>query len=194
MSTHDAPATDEDRLEEVRESLVERDTMITEVWRRVEEIAGDVDALASDQTAMSLIIEHLVEDIDEEESAAVEVALRPWTRMPRTRQDWLDLVAWVDEMSAAHSLAEMPVCWPAHEQLVLELDAARAAWNVAVARHQKTVSDAMWSWYSYVWTPLRARLAAWDRCRNGHIADPVGALTGMEFLPPIADALVSSTT
>lgn len=190
MSTPDSPVDvdDIDYAAALDETLVERDNLIAKMWSGMERLSADVESLASNQTAMGSTIEQILAELSDD-NAGDEDPLHPWTRMPRTRHDWLELVAWVDEMSAAHNVAELPVCWPAHEQLVLELDAARSAWIEAARRHRKRHTSAMWNWYSYVWIPLRARLAAWDRCRSEHAADPSSAQTRMEFLPSSSDGL-----
>jgi hypothetical protein len=104
----------------------------------------------------------------------------PWTRDQRTETEWHELVAWVDEICAAHDVADLPVCWPAHEHLVNQWEAARSAWYTAAVVHP---GAAMWTWYQYTWHPLRRQMTEHTSCRNGHIDDPDAPATDQAFIP-----------
>lgn len=90
-----------------------------------------------------------------------------WTRTGRTRADSDALTWWADEMTTAHAITALPPCWPAHERLVLELDAIRSAWIEAQAARNQGPSSLLASWYHYTRWPF------WDRidhkpCRGHH--------------------------
>lgn len=157
------------------------DDKLDKMMHIVEVLATEVEDLGIGQSELSRRLAEIGQTPPTEPQFPEQ--LRPWTRGPRTTTDWDLLVAWVDEIAAAHAVAGLPPCWPAHERLVLELEAARSAWYEAAAIHATKPTSAMWSWYAYTWHPLRRTLDDWDSCRTGHQPDPATAATDRHYLP-----------
>lgn len=135
----------------------------------------------SQATTLDMVLQYLADQ-------PADPDLRPWSRDERrTKKDWVELADWMDMMAAAHSLSGLPACWPAHEHLVLEIDAARAAWQEAIKIHQKKPGGQMAHWYAYVWQRLVQLLDGWDTCRTSHRPDPMPGETERAYLPALHD-------
>lgn len=182
----------DDVIDDMDESLVERDVALQTMLEGLESLAKDVETLGSNQEKLGSTVDQILASLEEESTP--DTPYLPWTRGERSAADWTDLADWVDMMAAAHSLAELPACWLAHEGLVLEIEAARSAWLDAGKRHAKGPTSLLWHWYSYTWTPLRHRLGDWHQCRSSHQPDPVVPVTARGYLPqetPSPDQLPS---
>ncbi|MBO0827277.1 MAG: hypothetical protein J2P24_05795 [Streptosporangiales bacterium] len=129
------------------------------------ELVTRVDALAAQS-----------EDEDKDEDDEPDPAsLRSWTARA-TRQEWAELIGWVDWMQATysvagHSIDPVPPCWPAHLNVAEELAALHASWLAALTdeANAKGVSDAALYWHDRWLWPTRERLSTsfLERCRAG---------------------------
>lgn len=128
------------------------------------ELTTRVDALAGES------------DGDEDEPDEPDPAtLRSWTARA-TRQEWEELIRWVDWMQAkysvsGHSIDPVPPCWPAHQNVAEELAALHASWLAAMTdeANAKGISDAALYWHDRWLWPTRERLSSCflERCRAG---------------------------
>jgi hypothetical protein len=126
------------------------------------ELTTRVDALAG-------------ESDDDEEDGPDPSSLRSWTSRA-TREEWADLVRWVDWMQtmysvSGHSMDPVPPCWPAHQNVAEELAALHASWLAALTdeANAKGISDAALYWHDRWLWPTRERLSSsfLERCRAG---------------------------
>lgn len=95
---------------------------------------------------------------DQDENAAAPL---PWGARA-SADDWRDLAAWVDWLSATYdhqpSRAVLP-CWPAHGGVVHELAALRTAWTSAATTDAgDEPGDAMAAWHEGLLRPCLTRL------------------------------------
>ena len=164
---------------------IDADDVLPDLLDVVKNLADQVDEhqqlLASHQEAIEQLITAAAPGAGGEPTPATQ--LRTWTRGPRSREDWETLIAWVDEICAAHAVTIIPPCWLAHEDWVLELEALRAAWISAMATHERRPDSELISWYTYYWRPFLHHVESIDRCRNGHQPDPTATVTNKELLP-----------
>lgn len=102
-------------------------------------------------------------------------SLRSWTARA-TREEWAELVRWVDWMQekysvSGHSIDPVPPCWPAHQNVAEELAALHASWLAALTDevNAKGISDASLYWHDRWLWPTRERLSGsfLERCRTG---------------------------
>jgi hypothetical protein len=126
------------------------------------ELTTRVDALAGES-----------DDADDDEPDPA--SLRSWTARA-TREEWAELVRWVDWMQemysvSGHSIDPVPPCWPAHRNVAEELAALHASWIAALTdeANAKGVSDAALYWHDRWLWPTRERLSGsfLERCRAG---------------------------
>lgn len=89
-----------------------------------------------------------------------------------SREDWNNLVDWVDELNSDYSLLSdytIPPCWPAHPGVVEELAGLWRSWIHAVindARAKKHGSSELTAWHDrWLWPCLQ-------RIRSGHYRTP----------------------
>lgn len=128
------------------------------------ELTTRVDALAGDSG-----------DGDGEQDEPDPASLRSWTARA-TREEWAELVRWVDWMQemysvSGHPMDPVPPCWPAHRNVAEELAALHASWIAALTdeANAKGVSDASLYWHDRWLWPTRERLSGsfLERCRVG---------------------------
>lgn len=161
---------------------VDADQLMTELVGVVNDLAHQVQDQQERLDEHAVALEQLLINPGPVEGAADGAVARPWSRGPRTREDWDTLAGWVDEMCAVHAVTALPGCWPAHEGLVCELAALREAW--LAAQHHRSGSDVV-SWYTYYWHPFIGRLDLVNRCRQRHQVDPVATVTDRGLLPDL---------
>lgn len=162
------------------DAAAEQDEVLAQLVNAVEALSAQQEQLDASQSEMGATIVKIMEELQDDVD---DSPLSPWTRSERTSQDWADLVDWLDLMTSAHSVHELPPCWVAHEELVLEVEAARSAWIGAARRHARRRGSDLSSWYAYVWHPLRRRFGEWQQCRNGHVADRLAPSTDRTLVP-----------
>lgn len=175
----DDPAADEvdaDVADDGAVTLAELAELMTAVKTHADaryEAMGD--QLAELTTRVDTLAAESDDDEDEEQDEPDPGSLRSWTARA-TRQDWEELVRWVDWMQekysvAGHSIDPVPPCWPAHENVAEELAALHASWLAALTdeANAKGISDAALYWHDRWLWPTRERLSTsfLERCRAG---------------------------
>ncbi|HEX6446617.1 MAG TPA: hypothetical protein VF053_16095 [Streptosporangiales bacterium] len=150
------------------------------------ELTTRVDALAGESG-----------DGDGERDEPDPASLRSWTARA-TREEWEELVRWVDWMQtmysvSGHSIDPVPPCWPAHRNVAEELAALHASWLAAMTdeANAKGVSDASLYWHDRWLWPTRERLSGsfLERCRTGrHELPRPPQPTNPAFIPETPDS------
>ena len=111
-----------------------------------------------------------------------------------SREDWTNLVDWVDELNGDYSLLSdytIPPCWPAHPGVVEELAGLWRSWIHAVindTRAKKHGSSDLTAWHDrWLWPCLQRLKSGHYRttnCRHKHqLGHPAVAPTDLAFLP-----------